>query len=196
MEESKVTKSTEKGKVTKTTTRKKTAPKTATKKERTVDDVMPNDRVEINNLCDWSISFVSEETGKEVTIEPHVRKYRRLTVAEIDSQVKVGNIAFCGTDGYGSHAAFQIVDPLIREYVFGEDINPVQLTDEAVQDLLETNSKEEFSDKLSSLAVTESEKRMIAVICADKDTHPGVNIDDAPSYMIAAIEKLSGVDIR
>ena len=146
-------------------------------------------------MCDWGIGFKSEENGKDIRIEPHVRKYKRLTVAEVDAQVKIGNVAFCGTDNYGSHAAFQIVDPLIREYVFGEDINPVQLTDEAVNDLLHCNSKDEFKQKLSELAVTDSEKRMIAIICSDRKTHPAVNVDDAPSYMIAAIENLSGINI-
>lgn len=106
-----------------------------------------SDRVSIDNLCGWTIGFVSEENGKSIQIDPNIKDYKRLTLAEIDSQVKVGNVAFCGVDGLGSHAAFKINDPLVREYVFGEDISPVQLTVDAVNDLFASKSKKEFHDK-------------------------------------------------
>lgn len=114
--------------VTKTTKAK--TPRTKAK-TRTVDSLSLSDRVSIDNLCGWTIGFVSEENGKSIQIDPNIKDYKRLTLAEIDSQVKVGNVAFCGVDGLGSHAAFKINDPLVREYVFGEDISPVQLTVDA-----------------------------------------------------------------
>lgn len=164
-------------------------------KTRTADDLSLSDRVSIDNLCAWTVGFVSEENGKTILISSNIKNYKRLTLAEIDSQVKVGNIAFCGVDGFGSHAAFRINDPLVREYVFGEDISPVQLTEDAVNDLLASKSKKEFHDKLSSLVVTESEKKMIAIICADNDLYPSVNTDEVPSYMIAEIEAISGLNL-
>jgi hypothetical protein len=174
---------------------------TKTEKIRTVDDISLSERASIDNLCDWAIGFVSEENGKSIRIEPLVKNYKRLTVAEIDAQVKINNVAFCGVDGFGSHAAFRINDPLVRESVFGEDINPVQLTEEAVANLLKSPTRGDFEDTLSLLVVTESEKRMIAIMCSDtpdangKRQFPLINIDDAPSYMIAEIEKLSGIKI-
>ena len=101
----------------------------------------------------------------------------------------------CGIDGFGSHAAFRINDPLVRESVFGEDISPVQLTVDAVNDLLASKNKKEFYNKLSSLVVTDSEKKMIAIMCSDSERYPDVNIADMPSYMIAEIEKISGLDL-
>lgn len=165
-------------------------------KIRTVDDLSLSDRVSIDNLCAWTIGFVSEENGKPIQIDPNIKDYKRLTLAEVDSQVKVGNIAFCGVDGLGSHAAFRINDPLVRESVFGEDISPVQLTVDAVNDLLASKNKKEFYDKLSSLVVTESEKKMIAIMCSDKDLYPSIDTNEVPSYMLASIEAVSNTKIR
>ena len=178
--------------VTKTTKAK--TPRTKAK-TRTVDSLSLSDRVSIDNLCGWTIGFVSEENGKSIQIDPNIKDYKRLTLAEIDSQVKVGNVAFCGVDGLGSHAAFKINDPLVREYVFGEDISPVQLTVDAVNDLFASKSKKELHDKLSSLVVTESEKKMISIMCSDKDLDPSVNTDEVPSYMLAEIEAVSGLNL-
>lgn len=177
-------------KVTKTKT-----PRTKAK-TRTKDSLSLSDRVSIDNLCGWTIGFVSEENGRALQIDPNVKDYKKLTLAEIDSQVKIGNIAFCGVDGFGSHAAFKINDPIVREYVFGEDISPIQLTEDAVNDLLASKNKKEFHDKLSSLVVTESEKRMIAIMCSDNDRYPSVNIAEIPSYMLTEIETISGLDLK
>ena len=174
--------------VTKTTKVKTPRVKTKT---RTVNDLSLSDRVSIDNLCAWT-----EENGKTILMGSNIKNYKRLTLAEVDSQVKIGNIAFCGVDGLGSHAAFRINDPLVREYVFGEDISPVQLTVDAVNDLLASKNKKEFHDKLSSLVVTESEKKMIAIMCSDKDLYPSIDTNEAPSYMIAAIEAVSNIKIR
>lgn len=178
--------------VTKTTKAKTQRAKT---KIRTVNDLSLSDRVSIDNLCAWTVGFVSEENGKTILMGSNIKNYKRLTLAEVDSQVKIGNIAFCGVDGLGSHAAFKINDPLVREYVFGEDISPVQLTVDAVNDLFASKSKKEFHDKLSSLVVTESEKKMIAIMCSDKDLYPSVNTDEVPSYMLAEIETVSGLNL-
>lgn len=178
--------------VTKTTKSKTPRAKTKT---RTVNDLSLSDRVSIDNLCAWTVGFVSEENGKTILMGSNIKNYKRLTLAEVDSQVKIGNIAFCGVDGLGSHAAFRITDPLVREYVFGEDISPVQLTVDAVNDLFASKSKKEFHDKLSSLVVTESEKKMIAIMCSDKDLYPTVNTDEVPSYMLAEIEAVSGLNL-
>ena len=190
MEEKVITKSEDV--VTKTVKAKTSRTKAKTRRK---DDLSFNDRVSIDNLCAWVVGFVSEENGRAIQIDPGVVNYKKLTLAEVDSQVKVGNIAFCGIDGFGSHAAFRINDPLVRESVFGEDISPVQLTVDAVNDLLASKNKKEFYNKLSSLVVTDSEKKMIAIMCSDSERYPDVNIADMPSYMIAEIEKISGLDL-
>ena len=167
-------------KVTKTTTRK-TAPK------RTVEDIKPSDRVSIDNLCDWVISFEGLENNRGINVPDGVKNYKNLTVSEVDAQVKTGNKGFCGTDGFGAHAPFRINDPLIREYVFGEAVDPVQLTDDAVRKLLSIQNKQEFYNALESLVVTKSEKRMIVRLVMK------IGMDDVPAYQIAAIEKISGI---
>lgn len=180
-------------KKTTTTTSSKTVetPKTvpeSTPKTRTIADVNPSDRVPIDNLCDWDIHFRSLESNRDLFIAGGVKNYRQLTVAEIDSQVKIGNEAFCGTDGYGTHAPIRIIDPVIREYVFGADTNPKQLTEDNVRELLRIFDKRKFKDSLENLVVTNAEKRMI-VLVAER-----VGIEDVESFKIAAIEKMSGID--
>lgn len=167
-------------KTVKTTTRK-IAPK------KTIEDIKPSDRVSIDNLCDWVISFESYETNRGIDIPDGVKNYKNLTVAEVDSQVKTGNIGFVGTDGFGSHAPFRINDPVIREYVFGEPVDPIQLTEDAVRELLAIQNKQKFYKALESLVVTKAEKRMIVRLVER------VGMDDVPSYQIAAIEKISGI---
>lgn len=179
--------------VTKATKPKSSRTRTKT---RTIDDLSLSDRVSIDNLCAWTVGFVSEENGKTILMGANIKDYKRLTLAEVDSQVKTENIAFCGVDGLGSHAAFRINDPLVREYVFGEDISPIQLTEDAVKDLLASKTKKEFYDKLSSLVVTESEKKMIAIMCADNDLYPSINTEETPSYMLSAIENISGLKLE
>ncbi len=165
----------------------KTTKRTTSKPKRTIDDVSLNERVAFDNLYGWSLGFRASESERDILIAPYVKNFKQLTVAEVDAQVKLGNVAFCGQDGYGSHAPLRILDPVIREYVFGEDINPIQLTEEKVKELFAIDNKKEFEKKLSELVVTDSEKRMI-VILAEK-----IGIEDVVSFKLAAIEKVSGI---
>ena len=155
--------------------------------KKTVDDVKPSDRVSIDNLCDWDIGFVGIETNRDITIAGGVKNFRSLTVAEVDAQVKTGNIAFCGEDGFGKHASIRINDPLIREYVFQKAVDPLQLTEENVRKLLSIQDKKKFHQTLSDLVVKDHEKKMITRLVER------VGRDDMPSYQIVAIEKLSGI---
>lgn len=179
-----------------TTKAKRTVTKTA--KTRTIDDLKPSDRVEVRNLRAWELSFIprdgnAEQVTKGILINPIQRSMFKLS--EVEDQVNNGNELFCGIDGLGGHASLQIVDPLVREYVFGEPTNPTQLTVEAVNELLALESKADFNKRLSELVVTNSEKRMIAIMCTNSSLFPDINIDDAPSYKLMAIEKVSGIKL-
>lgn len=154
---------------------------------KTVEDIMPSDRVSIDNLCDWDIGFAGIETNRDITIAGGVKNFRSLTVAEVDAQVKTGNVAFCGEDGFGRHASIRINDPLIREYVFQEAVDPLQLTEENVRKLLSIQDKKKFHQALSDLVVKNHEKKMITRLVER------IGRDDMPSYQIVAIEKLSGI---
>lgn len=183
-------------------TEKKTVkPKRATTKvakTRFIDDLKPSDRVEVRNLRSWELSFVPrdgnvEQVTKGLLISPSQKSMFKLS--EVEDQVNNGNELFCGIDGLGGHASLQIVDSLVREYVFGEPTNPVQLTVDAVNELLALESKEAFDKRLSELVVTNSEKRMIAIMCSNDDLFPQVNTEYVPSYKLAAIEKISGIKL-
>ena len=167
-------------------------------KTRTVDDLKPSDRVEIRNLRAWELSFIprdgnAEQVTKGILIYPNQKTMYKLS--EVEDQVNNGNELFCGIDGLGGHASLQIVDPLVREYVFGEPTNPTQLTVDAVNELLALESKAAFDKRLSELVVTNSEKRMIAIMCTNDGLFPEVNTDYVPSYKLAAIEKISGIKL-
>lgn len=165
----------------------KTVRKSAVK-TKTVEDIKPSDRVSLDNLCDWDLNFTSLESSRDIVIPAGVKNYKNLTVVEIDSQVKTGNTLFVGTDGMGGHAPVKINDPLIREYIFGEQVEPTQLTEDAVRNLLKIQTKQKFYEALNNLVVTKAEKRMIFLL-AEK-----VGVDDVPSYQLAAIEKISGIE--
>lgn len=192
----------EKDVVVENITEKKTIkPKRATAKAvkaRTVDDLKPSDRVEVRNLRAWELSFIprdgnAEQVTKGILIYPNQKTMYKLS--EVEDQVNNGNELFCGIDGLGGHASLQIVDPLVREYVFGEPTNPTQLTVDAVNELLALESKAAFDKRLSELVVTNSEKRMIAIMCTNDGLFPEINTDYVPSYKLAAIEKISGIKL-
>ncbi len=192
----------EKDVVVENITEKKTVkPKRATAKAvktRTVDDLKPSDRVEVRNLRAWELSFIprdgnAEQVTKGILIYPNQKTMYKLS--EVEDQVNNGNELFCGIDGLGGHASLQIVDPLVREYVFGEPTDPIQLTVDAVNELLALESKVSFDKRLSELVVTNSEKRMIAIMCSNDGLFPQVNTEYVPSYKLAAIEKISGIKL-
>lgn len=192
----------EKDVVVENITEKKTIkPKRATAKAvktRTVDDLKPSDRVEVRNLRAWELSFIprdgnAEQVTKGILIYPNQKTMYKLS--EVEDQVNNGNELFCGIDGLGGHASLQIVDPLVREYVFGEPTNPTQLTVDAVNELLALESKAAFDKRLSELVVTNSEKRMIAIMCTNDGVFPEINTDYVPSYKLAAIEKISDIKL-
>lgn len=192
----------EKDVVVENITEKKTIkPKRVTAKAvkiRTVDDLKPSDRVEVRNLRAWELSFIprdgnAEQVTKGILIYPNQKTMYKLS--EVEDQVNNGNELFCGIDGLGGHASLQIVDPLVREYVFGEPTNPIQLTVDAVNELLALESKAAFDKRLSELVVTNSEKRMIAIMCTNDGLFPEINTDYVPSYKLAAIEKISGIKL-
>lgn len=150
------------------------------------------DRVSIDNLRSWNLDFRATESSKDITIPANVKGYKQLTVAEIDGQVKIGNLFFVGKDGFGNNADIRINDKSVVSFVFGdgyeEDEAPAStlLTKESVAALLSTAPKVEFQKQLEKLVTTEAEKKTIVPIAKE------VGIDDVEAYKIAAIEKISG----
>lgn len=164
-----------------------TAKKVTAKKTRTVDDVKQTERVSIDNLCSWDIYFKSEETDRDICVKGGIKGNVKLTASEVLAQVQADNIAFIGIDGLGSHAAIRINDPVIREFVFGQDIDPVQLTEEAVRNLLEIEDRKAFRTALENLVVTNAEKKQIVMTCEK------IGIENVESFKMNLIESISGV---
>lgn len=182
---------------TKTAKTRKTIAKAT--KTRTVDDLKPSDRVEIRNLRAWELSFIPrngnvEQVTRGVIIQPNSKAIFNLS--EIEDQVNNGNELFCGLDGLGAHAPLYIVDPLVREYIFGKPITPVQLTVETVNELLAIENMADFNEMLLDLVVTNSEKKMIAIMCSNRDMYPNINVDDVPSSKLVAIERATGIKLN
>lgn len=117
------------------------------------------DRVEITNLFGWAISFKSPITRQDIYIEQYARNLKILTVQEVQTQIIEGNIAFCGVDGCGSHAAFLIEDPEMRKFLFKTDVEPVQFTMERLNKVLAAKTRDTFKHGLDELIVTTSEAR-------------------------------------
>lgn len=148
-----------------------------------------NDRAAITNLRSWALHFRAQEADRDIQVPAGAKAWKRLTVAEVDAQVKAGNDLFCGTDGLGSNAALKIEDESVRRYVFSLDASDDQpqtlLTLEAVKDLVATTPKAAFLEKLKQLVVTEGDRRMIVSLATE------AGIENAEAYKVTEIEKLA-----
>lgn len=159
-----------------------------------VRKINPNDRAAIDNLNSWSLHFRGIESQRDIEIPPGVKNWKRLTAAEIDAQVKSGNGFFCGTDGMGANASIKILDDNVRRYVFSIESEEAdggqQVLDlNAVKDLLAISPKEAFEARLAQLVVTEAEKKRIGALAKE------AGIENAASYKVSAIEKISGIPL-
>lgn len=159
-----------------------------------VKKINPNDRAAIDNLNSWSLYFRGLESARDIEVPPGVKNWKRLSVAEIDAQVKSGNGFFCGTDGLGANASIKILDEDVRRYVFslesGEQCPAQKVLDiDAVKELLAVSPKEAFEARLSELVVTDAEKKRIGSLAKE------AGIENVSAYKAAAIEKISGVPL-
>lgn len=147
-------------------------------------------RVEINNLYAWSLGYHSNAMRDDVLIPPNAKSYRMITLADALDQVANNNPFWVGVDGYGAHAAIQIVDPELREYILNIEGEPLQFTKENVDKMLKHNTRDSFRKALESTIVTNSEGRMMLVMMDewyDASNNPGWKTD----MLVAHCEKLN-----
>lgn len=101
----------------------------------------------------------------DIMIPANARGYAQLDVAEVQMQIQMGNVFFIGKGGKpGDHARLYIVDNEQRKKLLGiEDGAPdvAALTVDAVKELLAIRKKEDFEKRLSEIAATQAEKRML-----------------------------------
>lgn len=149
------------------------------------------DRVSIDNLRNWNLDFRATEANKDISIPASVKGYKQLTVAEIDGQVKMGNLFFVGKDGLGNNADIKINDDAVVKFVFGDGNDEevpgsTLLTVESMKSLLKVSPKAKFEDELAKLVSTEAEKKTVIEIAKE------AGIEDVEGYKKTAIEKISG----
>lgn len=149
------------------------------------------DRVSIDNLRNWNLDFRATEANRDISIPASVKGYKQLTVAEIDGQVKMGNLFFVGKDGLGNNADIKINDPAVVKFVFGEgtdDEVPSEtlLTLDSMKELLKTSPKAKFEEGLNKLVTTEAEKKTVIELAKE------AGIEEVEGYKKTAIEKISG----
>lgn len=162
-------------------------------------------RVEIENLLPWAVGFqtytLADKKGIVVEgghfkIEDGSYKrsfYRQLTLEEIIEQISSENIAFIGTDGKGTHACFRICDFELYKAAFDlPDATefPIQLTQEAVENLLKINDQKKFKKELEELVVTPSEKRAFAHFLVNNK-----RVNELPLSILKYIENYTSMKI-
>lgn len=149
------------------------------------------DRVSIDNLRSWDLGFRATETERDITIPANVKGYKQLTVAEIDGQVKMGNLFFVGKDGFGNNADIKINDENVIKFVFGEGDEEEKpsttlLTLDALKEVLAITPKTKFEEAVSKLVATEAEKKTVIELAKE------AGIENVEGYKKTFIEKISG----
>ena len=160
-------------------------------------------RVEIENLLPWQVGFkpytLPEKKGvildggyfKDGEYKKSI--FRQMTLEELITQISCENVAFIGTDGKGSHAAFRICDFEIYKVAFdlpdATDL-PVQLTQDAISKLLKISDLKKFKKGLEELVVTQSEKRAFAYYVINAPI-----LNEIPLSILREIEMYTGFDV-
>lgn len=133
------------------------------------------ERVKINNIYPWSVGFKATCMSQGVSIPPEAKSNIALTVEAVMDAINSQNIAFVGCDGRGTRAAFQIVDPEMREYFFGTQDEPYYYKIEHVKKLLSIKKKADFEKELKILVTNDAEARAVMDACYDPNR--GIDIE-------------------
>ncbi len=177
----------------------------------TTSEYLDRQRVEIENLMPWEVGFPARadhlmmtqggycvDGGKYIYL-PEKDEYQykkgkfKITVEELIQQISSGNRGFVGTDGEGKHACFRINDLELYKTVFdlpdAKEL-PVQLTQEAIENLFKITTAKKFSEELEKLVVTDSEKKAFAYFTV---YHP--KLKELPLVILKSVENYTGISI-
>lgn len=123
-----------------------------------------DEKIQVKNLCDWTVSFKRIDSVGDILVPAHTTV--RISRGEVFSQVQSNNVLFIGTDNIGSHARLYIVDKDTRvELGFeSEDgkTTPKVISDEKVKEIFSIKSKIAFEKAVKENIVTQAEKAVIA----------------------------------
>lgn len=128
-----------------------------------------NDRVKVNNVYGWDISFYSDVARRDITIPAFATGYSLLTVDQTEEELLKQNIFFVGIDGLGDHAGLQICDPDMYKYLFRTEDKTRHIGRNALLEVLKLSGKQKFTDAVAELIATSSEARMCMYYMNDID---------------------------
>lgn len=123
-----------------------------------------DEKIQIKNLCNWSVSFQRIDSNGDVLIPANTTV--RIARGEIISQVQSNNVLFVGTDGVGSHARVYILDKDTRIELGFEDSDGKHtqniINDEKIKEIFSIKSKTAFEKAIKDSIVTQAEKAVLA----------------------------------
>lgn len=123
-------------------------------------EINRNTRVAIKNNMPWAINFHSSVSREDVVIPESDKPFKLFTVEMVEQEIMSQNIAFVGVDGMGTHAAVEILDQELYEYLFDTKEKQKPFKFENVENLIETAEvKQEYAHALEELIVTPSEAK-------------------------------------
>ena len=128
-----------------------------------------NDRVRVNNVYGWDVSFYSDVARRDITIPAFATGYSLLTVDQVEEELLKQNVFFVGTDGLGDHAGLQICDPDMYKYLFRCEDHTHHINKGALLEVLKLSGKPKFTEAVAELVCTSSEARMCLYFMADID---------------------------
>ncbi len=107
-------------------------------------ELNPDKKIEIKNLCGWDLYFGLIETNGSVRLPAN--GVRRIPFAEIQAQVNDQNVMFVGDDGEGTHARIYINDKDVRIALGLEEENRQQqvLTEEVAKTIFKYKQQKTF----------------------------------------------------
>ena len=119
-----------------------------------------NDRVKVNNVYGWDISFYSDVARRDITIPAFATGYSLLTVDQTEEELLKQNVFFVGIDGLGDHAGLKICDPDMYAYLFRCEDHTNHVGKESIVELLKLSSKSKYTEAMEEAIKTASEARM------------------------------------
>lgn len=119
-----------------------------------------NDRVKVNNVYGWDISFYSDVARRDITIPAFATGYSLLTVDQTEEELLKQNVFFVGIDGLGDHAGLKICDPDMYKYLFRCEDHTRHVSKESIVELLKLSSKSKYTEAMEEAIKTASEARM------------------------------------
>ena len=128
-----------------------------------------NDRVKVNNVYGWDISFYSDVARRDIMIPGGAKGYALITLDMAEEEILKQNRFFVGLDGLGDHAGLQICDPDMYKYLFRTEDKTRHIGRNALLEVLKLSGKQKFTDAVAELIATSSEARMCMYYMNDID---------------------------